>query len=53
MIIFSGKIDTEHDEELIFKALNEFMKEQFQKFEFGVSGKTKSIYSENGKEVKQ
>ncbi len=48
-ITFNGKITTEEDEERVFKAFKEFMINNFQNFEFAVSGKTTTLRHKYGK----
>jgi len=45
-VVFSGVIETEESEELIFAALKKWMNENFQKFNMQVAGKEKTLRHE-------
>lgn len=49
MITFNGKINTNVEEKVVFEAFKRFMIEQFQEFEFNVSGKNVTLNHKQNK----
>jgi len=47
MLTFSGKIETNVGEEIVFEGFKKFMLENFQEYEFEVSGKDKTLREGN------